>query len=300
MAGIDINTTTTNFVLPPEIYGEIWTKARYESAVMQLSRRVELPGRGLEIQTITGDPVAQWVAETEAKPISNPELGKKTMKAYTLAYIDLISEQALRDKRALYDYMIESAPANLAKAFDSTVFNGTAPGTGFDDLSNATQIPMGTGYNVYSQLVAAKAAVAANDGNITGWVFDSNGEGALLGATDTTGRPLFIDSIATAEGVTRLFGAPLLLRQTAGESGTPNIIGIAGDWDKTRYGIVGEISIFPSREATIFDGDGNGFSVFQNNMVAIRVEADLSFIAQDDAQFVRFTDAAAPEPEPGE
>jgi len=297
MSGVDINRGSSNFVLPADIYEEIWSKAKYESAVMQLSRRIELPGRGLEIQTITGDPIAEWVAETDAKPISNPTLGKKTMKAYKLAYIDLISEEALRDKRALYDWMIEYGPSQIAKAFDTTVFNGTAPGTGFDDLSGADTVALGEGYNVYQQLVAAKGAVAAAGGSLNGFVFDANGETTLLSAVDGIGRPLFSYNEA---GAGPILGARVLLRETAGESGTPNIIGIGGDWSKTRYGIVGDIAITPSREATLVDGEGNVFSTFQHNMVAIRVEAELGFIAEDDAYFVRFTDEAAPEPEPGD
>lgn len=66
-----MNRGTTGVVLPNEVSSEIWKKTVEESAVMQLARRIELPGAGLEFPMITGEPTANWVNETEAKPVSN-------------------------------------------------------------------------------------------------------------------------------------------------------------------------------------------------------------------------------------
>ena len=64
MTALDTSRDTTGVLLPYEISSEIWSKAQEASAVMQLARRVTLPGAGLEFQTITGDPSAsvleQW------------------------------------------------------------------------------------------------------------------------------------------------------------------------------------------------------------------------------------------------
>ncbi|MCQ2386490.1 MAG: phage major capsid protein, partial [Clostridia bacterium] len=60
---VDINRSAS-ITLPSEVSSEIIAKTLEESAVMRLARRVALPGRGLTIPVITGDPSAAWVAET--------------------------------------------------------------------------------------------------------------------------------------------------------------------------------------------------------------------------------------------
>ena len=66
MAGI--NTNRSNVTLPQEVSSEILQKTQEESAVMKLARQVVLPGRGLTIPVITGDPEAEWVSETGVPP----------------------------------------------------------------------------------------------------------------------------------------------------------------------------------------------------------------------------------------
>ena len=82
-----ISTNRTNITLPTEVSREILQKTQEGSAIMKLAQRQELPGRGLTIPTITGDPEANWVDETNVKPVSNPSIGTKNMKGYTLAVI---------------------------------------------------------------------------------------------------------------------------------------------------------------------------------------------------------------------
>ena len=45
-------------LLPKQLSDQVWAKAVEESAVMQLARRIELPGRGVEIPVVTADPEA--------------------------------------------------------------------------------------------------------------------------------------------------------------------------------------------------------------------------------------------------
>lgn len=61
---------------------------------MRLSRKVELPGRGLTIPVITGDPTAEWVAETGVKPVSNGTPGTKLMQAFKIAVIETFSKSS--------------------------------------------------------------------------------------------------------------------------------------------------------------------------------------------------------------
>ena len=64
-----IYTNRTNIDLPSDVSKEIIQKAQEQSAVMQLARQIVLPGNGLTIPVITGDPEAEWVTETGVKPV---------------------------------------------------------------------------------------------------------------------------------------------------------------------------------------------------------------------------------------
>ena len=86
-------TNRTNIELPQEVTNEILQKTQEESVIMRLARQIQLPGRGLQIPVIAGDPEPEWVSETGSKPVSNPTLSKKVMQAHKLAVIAPFSNE---------------------------------------------------------------------------------------------------------------------------------------------------------------------------------------------------------------
>lgn len=284
---IDLNRTSNSMALPAELSAEIWGVAAHESAVMQLARPITLAGRGESIPVVTADATANWTVETAEKHVSNPTVGLKTMTPYKLACIELFSEELLRDVPALYDELVRRAPAAIAKTFDATVFNGTAPGTGFDVLTSSTAVGIGT--NTYAQLVAAMETIGTAGGNMDGIALAAQGKGLVFGAMGNN-APIFVDP-ATGN-IAGILGAKAVDAQQAYKAGTPNVVGFAGDWSLARYGIVNGINISVSREATVNDGT-NQINLWQRNMVGIRIEAELGFVVANGSAFVKLTDAAA-------
>lgn len=289
----DINRTTNNMVLPSEVSNEILQKTQEASAIMQLARRVTLPGRGLTIPVITGDPSAAWVAETAAKPHSNGTPATKLMQAYTIAVIETFSNQFRRDIPALYDAMVQRLPGALAKVFDATVVGAVqAPGNNFDTFANCTkQSILNANNGTYLGLVAADTDIATHGGILSGFAMSAQARGLLLTATDTTNRPLFLNG-ATEGAVNRVLGVPAYFGNgvykagtaAAGQTaGTPAIVGIAGDWSKALYGTVSGVQITLSEEATITGTDANNqaytINLWQQDMFAVRAEIEIGFRA---------------------
>jgi len=275
MAGTPTNRT--NITLPAEMGREILAKMQTESAVMQLARQIELPGRGVEIPVITADPEAAWVAETGVKPVSNPGLSSKLMSAYKLAVIVPFSNEFRRDAAALYDELVRRLPRALAQKFDNTVFGaGTAPGANFDTFAAATAQNIG-GTNTYAGLVAADADIAAHGGIMNGIALSPQGKGTLLGAVDGDQRPLFINNVSEG-AVPMVLGAKTVLTKGAYVAGTPNTVGVAGDWTQAMYGTVEGIRLDYSSDATLTSGD-NTINLFQQNMFAVRAEIEVGFRA---------------------
>ena len=275
--------------LPAAVSNEILAKTRGASAVMQLARQIQLPGNGTTIPVITGDPTAAWVAETGAKAVSTPSLSQKTMQAYKLAVIVPFSMEFMRDREALYRELVDRLPDALARKFDETVIGAVdKPGENFDNFAACTaqSLVADTGYTAYTGLVNAYSDIAAAGGALDGFGLSPAAKGLLLGATDGNGRPLFINS--AAEGAVPLVlgsktveGRGLYKAGAAGVGtapGTPAIVGVAGDWTKAVWGTVEGVKISLSDQATLPIGSDQ-VNMFVNNMVAIRAEIEVGFVA---------------------
>lgn len=287
MAATDINRTTT-ITLPGEVSSEILQKTQESSAVMALARSIKLPGLGVTIPVITGDPEAAWVGETDKKPVKRGTLATKVMQPYTLAVIVPFSNQFRRDVPALYDELVKRLPMALAQKFDATVFGGvTVPGSNFDTLKGCTAQEIGT--NAYQGLVAADADISDHNGILNGWVLSPKGKAALLNAVDTTGRPLFLNNVAEG-AVPMILGAKTLQSKGAYVSGTPDVVGFAGDWTQAVYGTVEGVQIAIADQATLDDG-GTPINLFQQNMFAVRAEIEVGFRC-DTTVFNKLTKAA--------
>ena len=289
-----ISTNRTNLELPKDVSSEIIQKTQEESAVMRLSKRIALPGRGLEIPMITSDPEAGWVAETAAKPVSNPGIDKKIMKAYKLAVIVPFSDEFARDYKALYDALIARIPGALSKKFDATVFNGSTPGTGFEVLTSCTAQSIDVNASgqggFYNALVAADIDIATHDGNINGFAFSAQARGEMLSALDGDGRPIFINNVADG-AIPRLLGQPVYYSKglyfagnAASGSGSgaiaakPDVLGFAGDWTKAMYGTVEGVKVDISNQATLTISD-TPVNLWEHNMFAVKAEIEVGFVA---------------------
>jgi HK97 family phage major capsid protein len=283
-------TNRTSIDLPVEVSQEILQKTQEASAIMQLARQIALPGRGTAINVITSDPSASWVGETEAKPVSDPGLATKVMRAYKLAVIVPFSNEFRRDVASLYDAIVERLPRALAQKFDATVFgNGSAPGSDFDTFANVTAQAIGA--DAYAGLVAADGDIAAHGGIMNGVVLAPQGKSILLGATDNDKRPLFINSVAEG-AIPMVLGAKTVQSKgayVAGTSPAPNKVGIVGDWTQAMYGTVEGVKIDYSSDATLVDGNTT-INLFQQNMFAVRAEIEVGFRA-DTSVFNALTDA---------
>lgn len=292
MSASGIPTNRTNIELDPEVSSFIIQKAQEQSAIMSLAQRITLPGWGLTIPVITSDPEAEWVAETGTKPVKNPGLSKKVMQAYKLAVIVPFSEEFRRDMPALTQAIINRLPLALAKKFDETVFHGSAPGSNFDTFAAVTAQDITA--DPYKALVDADMNIASANGILNGFVVSPTMRGVLLGSTDNNKRPLFINSVA--EGA-----VPVLLGQRtftskaaylAASGGDPAVVGFAGDWTQAMYGIVNDITLTYSDQASLATKNAMNqdvtINLWQQNMFAVRAEIEVGFRA-DTGCFNAFT-----------
>ena len=280
MALSGIPTNRTSIDLPVDVSKEIMQKVQESSAIMRLARKIDLPGRGAAINVITSDPEASWVSETGSKPVKNPGLETKVMRAYKLAVIVPFSDEFRRDVPSLYTALVQRLPGALAAKFDATVFgNGSKPGDDFDNFVSCTAQEIGT--DTYDGLVAADTDIATHGGILNGFAIAPQGKGVLLAAKDTTGRPIFINNVAEG-AVPMILGAKTVQAKGAYKASN-NQVGVAGDWTQALWGTVEGVQISISNDATLAYKDALGndatINLFQQNMFAVRAEIEVGFRA---------------------
>jgi HK97 family phage major capsid protein len=280
---VDLNRGSTGVALPSTVANQVWTETLKGSAVMSLATQVPLAGAGSTYDLVTADPVAAYVAETAAKPVSNGTPGNKVIKGYKIAVIQAFSDEMVRDKNALYQALVERMPQALATAFDKKVFAGTSPGTGHDVLSGAAALQV-DGTSTLADLLAVRGAVAAANGRVNGWVVSPGLENTLFGAVDGFGRPLLHPG-TTDDSVGNIFGAPVLVSDAVLDTvPTPDTLGYAGDWSTAYFGTVEGVQIATSKDATV-----GGINLFEQNMTAVRAEIEIGFAVRNIAKFVKIT-----------
>ena len=293
-------TTTSAFsgFLNPDQSGPIFEDAYRTSVVQQLARRVPLGINGQEIPVVTSKPVAGWVAEGGKKPATSGEMALKTMTPKKLAAIAVVSAEVVRANPGNYVNELRPQLAEaFAIAFDSAALHGTStPFTTYVDQTTQTSVEIGTAAasagSVYADLNSGLSTLILDGKRVTGFAFDATAEPLFNAAVDTTGRPLFVDS-PTVDNAAPVRQGRVLGRNTfIGEGvGAGTTVGYAGDWSQAVWGVVGGITYDVSTETTVTI-NGSLVSLWENNLLAVRAEAEYGFLVNDVDAFIRYINAA--------
>ncbi len=311
----DLNRGSTNVsnLLPADVSQEIQARMLDASVIQTLARQVSVPGSGLTIPVISGEPTASWVAEAAEKPVSRHTLNKLSLTPKKLAVIEPFSDEFRRDLPGLYAELVRRLPNSLGKKFDAEAIAGdrTQIGSLYDDgEAAATNADLQTfdATDTYGDLLAAITKVATNGYEANGIAVSPAGEALLMGAVSTTGQPLFMPNAMDSRSVGSVFGRPVYRsRRVAfaatdadidadgsggGTTEVDTLYGIVGQWDQAIWGTVEGIKVSFSDQATLTDG-GEALNLWQRNMFAVRAEIEIGFVVADPKAFVFLTDAPA-------
>jgi HK97 family phage major capsid protein len=306
--------TTGDFAgfLRPDQAAPIFDRAAKVSLVQQLARRIPLGASGVEIPVTTGRMTAGWVAEAGQKPASQGALGIKTMTPKKVAAVAVVSAEVVRANPGGYmDTLRPQIAEAFAVAFDNAALHdagpdgtaGAGPFATYVDQTTKTVEVGGTAQasgGIHGDINAGLSLLVNGGKRLSGFVFDDRMEPQFNGAVDTTGRPLFIDSPVVDEAGPvrqgRVLGRPARIGPglrhtysvTAGTTTTNyEVLGYGGDWSQAAWGVVGGITYDVSTEATVTI-NGVLTSLWENNMVAIRAEAEYGWLVNDAESFVQY------------
>ncbi|MEV7492159.1 phage major capsid protein [Streptomyces anulatus] len=297
-------------LLPRTLAGPIFEKSVEQSAVMALARRAPLAIDATTSVPIPMDvPTADWVGQAAKKPLSTSSVGVKQMTAKKLAVLIPVAEEVvMTNSGGLWTQLQTDLPTAFARAFDHAAIHGKtmkgATGPFADYLamtSNAVALGTATQANggIWADFVTGMAEVIDDDWDYTGTVADHRLKPSLLLATDTTGRPILVDTTVPGTQMASagtLIGEPLAYsRSVSGKqrrqsaSADTGLRAIGGDWSQAAYGVGMDITVRISKEATYVDEDGGVHSAFQENLVLLLAEAYYGYVQGDPDAFVKYT-----------
>lgn len=298
--------------LTPEMSAPIFDRARRFSTVQQLVRQVPLGAEGKSIPITTGKPTAGWVDEGAKKPATKGTKTLKTMTPKKLAAIVVNSMEVVRANPGGY---ITGLREDLAEAFGIAFdyaslydLGGDGTGTGpfttwIAQTTKSVELGSNTQANggIHKDLVDAAIEVTGDTDatgrhyKLTGWALDDQMEWRFAGAVDSTGRPLYIDlpTDDTAAAIARpgrVLNRPSFMGEGVSDPGG-HVLGFGGEWTQAAWGVVGGISYSASDQATVTI-DGELVSLWENNLVAIRAEAEYGWLVNDVDGFVQLRNDA--------
>ncbi|AUV61975.1 hypothetical protein KIV63_gp69 [Mycobacterium phage SWU2] len=299
--------------LEPDLAQDYFAEAEKTSIVQKLARKIPMGTTGVKIPHWTGDVAASWIGEGDMKPITKGNFGVKSVEPHKIATIFIASAETVRANPLNYlGTMRSKIGTAIALTFDSAALWGTD--SPFDNyLAETTKAvslvdPDGTGTDdtltAYDALGVIGLGLLVNDGKKwNGTLLDDIAEPILNGAKDANGRPLFVES--TYEGLTspyregRILSRPTILSDhVANAALTPDVLGFQGDFSQIVWGQVGGLSFDVSDQATLNLGttaEPEFVSLWQHNLVAVRVEAEFGLLINDVDAFVKLTNENATE-----
>lgn len=287
--------------IKPDQAEPYFAEASKLSAVQSLARQVPVGPNGVEFRQVTSKPTANWVDEGGRKPTTKGEIGLRSFKPHKIAAITVASAEVVRANPGNYInlYREEIAEA-FAVAFDYAALwgiGGDGTGSGpFDAAIADTSKSVALGAagqaegGIYADLNGALQALVADKRKLTGWVLDDTTEPVLNSAVDLNGRPLFVESPydGTSLDSGRLLRRPAVFSEDIARD---NVVGFAGNWEKAIWGVASGISYDVSTQATVTI-DGELVSLWENNLVAIRTEAEYGFLLDSEEHFVKITEGS--------
>lgn len=264
-----LNETTAaegGYLVPNLLYNTLVDIVQDAAVMAQIATTIDMSGMKtdtLEVDAVATRPIAQWGSENTDKSTSSMTFGQQTLTPYLLAAIVPFTKQ-LRDDSPFNIVQILTAKLgeSIAVAEDKGFFAGSGSGqpTGLSGYTfrgrnwgdvAATYDMVNDMYFTLPQIYRSRAA----------WVANGQLLKDLANIKDTTGRPIFTESI-TNPGFLQFKGRPVYE-----QNDLPQTSLFFGDFSYYWIARKGGIEIDLADQATVA-----GISLWQRNLLALRAE----------------------------
>lgn len=239
------------------------------------------------------------VAEATAKPTADGTLASFQLVAQKMAVFVTVTEELLAESAIdLIDFYQTALTQQFAKLIDVHALAGGGP-FGTENLGAAATAAGGTHVQVLTGTIAAPTnphksvmnaigAIETDDLSPSASLLAQALKANLRGLDDTTGRPIFMESIQ--EGVAdQLYGEPVyyLGRGVFPTAAASTLRGVVGDFSQFIIGIRDELTFSLHNEGTVA-----GINLLETNQTALRAEMRIGSKVVDNKAFARINNPA--------
>lgn len=286
----------------PKNYAPTLLKNAFEQSVISpLTNSQPMPLGETVVPQYDGGIEAGWVGEGEAKPVSEASMSHKTLAPRKVATIVVVSKEMVKvNPGQMMTYVNQDLTNAITRAIDLAILYGKSAKTGAQ-LSNATYVNQTTNRveltagDLVPQILTGYD-LAGENSDPSGFAFDTRMRTkiSLAQQQDGTGggtAPRRMPNLATAAGNVAGLDATYgrVVSGRVGSNADTGVKGFVGDWNKVRWGFGEQISMQRSTEATIVDGE-NVYHLFQQNLIALLVEAIVGWTVMDTDAFAAYED----------
>lgn len=287
--------------IPEDKSYEVVANVYEDSALLQLADVRQMTAAVQDVVTasnFTFPAGMSNVPEASAKPVADGSLASYQLVAQKMAVFVIVSDELLAESAIdIISFYQDALTQQFAKLIDVHGLTGGGP-FGTENLAAAATAAGGAHVQAFTGTIASPtgvpAAFAGSMGAIEADDFVPNGflsarsvKGILRQLNDTTGRPLYLDSL-TADTPDQIYGEPIYyLGRGVFPTGASALRAIAGDFSQFIIGIRDELSFSLHSEGTI--GTTN---LLENNLTALRAEMRLGAKVIDNKAFARINQPA--------
>lgn len=258
-----------------------------ESVVGKLTTQTPMPLGETVVPIYEGGFEVGYVAEATAKPVSEVSMSHRVLSPNKFAGIVLVSQEAARlNPAGMLEKIQQDMRNGVSRQIDYGIFYGKSARSG-QDVPNVTSInqttnraTLGAGELADELLAGYDLAIAGNENaDPNAFAFDTTYRTRLarmIQSSNTVGAtipaiPNLTGGADTIAGLPAAYG-----RTVSGRVGTQtatNTKGFVGDWTRgLSWGYGSSIELKRSDQATIVDGNGKTWHLFQDNMIAYLIE----------------------------
>lgn len=239
------------------------------------------------------------VAEAGVKPTADGTLASYQLVAQKMAVFVTVTDELLAESAIdIIAFYQEALTQQFAKLIDVHALAGGGP-FGTENLAAAATAAGGAHVQTLGGTIAAPTTPHTSVANAIGAIEgdDLSPNGVLLaqalkanfrGLNDTTGRPLYIESL-TSDVPDQLYGEPVyyLGRGVFPTSAASTLRGVVGDFSQYIVGIRDALSFSLHSEGTV-----GGINLLETNQTALRAEMRLGGKIVSNAAFSRINNPA--------
>jgi HK97 family phage major capsid protein len=322
---------TDSNLLPTEFVGDIFSKAKQQSILMQYGQQIPVSLGETSVYVGGDKPAAGQVGGTTLasregaeKPVAGLRYGtRQSFMPIKLAVIITASrEYALVNPDQMWTKLATDLPAAIARAADlavvhgrdalrGTALNGIAVNGFINETTNRVELDTSAGASpdMVDQLIAGWKLVVGDDDkdyDFTNWAYAPEIVPDIVTLRRSDGTPVFYPAsvpstgseINLNAGVGSLLGIPAAAHRVVhgkvDNAPKTNVRILGGDFSQLAYGFADQITFRITDQASLSNGAGGVINLWQTNQVAVLCEATFGWLVNDPDAFVAFELPAAP------